>query len=456
MTTSEMGTTIFALGILLASTQLIGYLFEQLRQPRFVGEILTGVLLGPFVLGHLAPSFSTAIFGNPADAKTNGVFGFIYWFGLLLLMFISGTHVRRVLSQENRRQTLWLLGVGTPIPFFLVLAAGLLALLPMESLIGPSGNQTAALLILSIAVAITSIPVISRIFYDLKILHTRFASLILGFAMIEDIILWAVLAIATALAKTAVAQQNLVNDIAVHVSITVAYMTFGLLMAPRLLKKFHVSRWNALHKSSAMAYVISVLFAYIAIATVLEVNLIFAAFLAGFGVVGGMDGEERTRFSKVLDSIEHFSTSVFIPIYFTMVGYKLVFGKAFSFSLLFYFLVGSTFLTLLARGLAAKFAKFNGLDMLNIAITSNARGGPGIVLASVAYEAGIISASFYTALVLTAVLTSQMAQVWLRYVLTKGWSLLSNYPEETWSVADTKGEAPHATPAATPASAAIT
>jgi Kef-type K+ transport system membrane component KefB len=454
MTTSEMGTTIFALGVLLASTQLIGYLFEQLRQPRFVGEILTGILLGPFVLGQLAPSFSSAIFGAPSDANTiSSVLGFIYWFGLLLLMFISGTHVRRVLGQENRRQTLWLLGVGTPIPFFLVLAAGLLALLPMDSLTGPAGQKTSTLLILSIAVAITSIPVISRIFYDLKILHTRFASLILGFAMIEDIILWAVLAIATALAKTAVAQQNLVSDIATHVSITVAYMTLGLLVAPRLLKKFHVSRWNALHKSSEMAYVVSVLFAYIAVATLLEVNLIFAAFLAGFGVVGGMEGQERARFSKVLDAIEHFSASVFVPIYFTLVGYKLVFGKAFSMPMLFYFLAGSTLLTLLARGLAAKFAKFNGLDMLNIAITSNARGGPGIVLASVAYDAGIISASFYTTLVLTAVLTSQAAGVWLRYVLTKGWPLLSNHPEETWSIDPATGQLSRAT---TPATAATT
>lgn len=450
MSTNEMGTIIFAFGILLASTQLIGYLFEQLRQPRFVGEILTGVLLGPFILGEMAPTLSKAIFGAPTEAnKITGVLGFIYWFGLLLLMFISGTHVRRVLGRENRRQTLWLLGVGTPIPFFLVLAAGLMALLPMDHLTGPAGQKTSTLLILSIAVAISSIPVISRIFYDLKILHTRFASLILGFAMIEDIILWAVLAIATALAKTAVDQQSLIGDIARHVSITVAYMTFGLLVAPRLLKSFHVSRWNALHKSSALAYVISVLFAYIAVATLLEVNLIFAAFLAGFGVVGGMEGSERTRFSKVLDSIEHFSTSVFVPVYFTMVGYKLVFGKAFSLPMLFYFLAGSTLLALVARGLAAKFAKFNGLDILNIAITSNARGGPGIVLASVAYDAGIISASFYTTLVLTAVITSQIAQVWLRYVLSKGWPLLSSYPEETWSVDPVTGKLPQATPITT-------
>jgi Kef-type K+ transport system membrane component KefB len=166
------------------------------------------------------------------------------------------------------------------------------------------------------------------------------------------------------------------------------------------------ARWNALHKSSPLAYVISVMFAYTAIAALLEVNLIFAAFLAGFGVVGGIEGRERARFSKVLDSIEHFSTSVFIPIYFTMVGYKLVFGSGFSITLLITFLVGSSVLALISVGLAAKLAGFRWLDFVNIAVTTNARGGPGIVLASVAYDAGIISAAFYTTLVLTAVVTS--------------------------------------------------
>jgi hypothetical protein len=64
------------------------------------------------------------------------------------------------------------------------------------------------------------------------------------------------------------------------------------------------------------------------------------------------------------------------------------------------------------------------LDLMNLAITTNARGGPGIVLASVAFDAGIISPKFYTTLVVTAVLTSQFAGVWLDYVLRKGWPLL--------------------------------
>ena len=65
------------------------------------------------------------------------------------------------------------------------------------------------------------------------------------------------------------------------------------------------------------------------------------------------------------------------------------------------------------------------MDLINLAITTNARGGPGIVLASVAFDAGIISPKFYTTLVLAAVLTSQMAGAWLDYVLRRGWPLLT-------------------------------
>jgi Kef-type K+ transport system membrane component KefB len=437
MSSDEIGHVLLALSVLLIGTHFVGYVFERLRQPRLVGEILAGILLGPFVLGRIAPLISAELFGTSGEvSQTSVVLGFIYWFGLLLLMFISGSQVRRVLAQENRQETAWILGIGTPVPFFLVLALGLFSILPIDPLVGAAGQKTSALLILSIAVAVTSIPIISRIFYDLKILHTRFASLILGAAVFEDIILWAVLAIATAIANTAtLAQQHVVGEISSHIGATIAYITVALFLTPHFLRKFNVSRWNVFLKSSPLGYVILVLFLYTVVAAVLEVNLVFAAFLAGLGVVGGMSGTERERFSKVLQSIEHFSTSTFIPIYFTLVGYRLVFGTEFSLSMLLYFLVGSSLLALLSVGLAAKLAGFRGLDVVNIAVTTNARGGPGIVLASVAYDAGIINAAFYTTLVLAAVLTSQAAGVWLRFVLSRGWPLLSSNPEETWKPA---------------------
>jgi Kef-type K+ transport system membrane component KefB len=89
------------------------------------------------------------------------------------------------------------------------------------------------------------------------------------------------------------------------------------------------------------------------------------------------------------------------------------------------FIAGSCVVKILSVSLAGRCAGFRGLDLINLAITTNARGGPGIVLASVAFDAGIISPKFYTTLVLTAVLTSQMAGAWLDYVLRRGWPLLT-------------------------------
>jgi hypothetical protein len=82
------------------------------------------------------------------------------------------------------------------------------------------------------------------------------------------------------------------------------------------------------------------------------------------------------------------------------------------------------------------------LDLFNLAITTNARGGPGIVLASVAFDAGIISAKFYTTLVIAAVLTSQVAGAWLEHVLRKGWPLLK--PSAASNAAVVSAETPSA------------
>lgn len=85
---------------------------------------------------------------------------------------------------------------------------------------------------------------------------------------------------------------------------------------------------------------------------------------------------------------------------------------------------------LISAGIGARLARFRGLDVINLAVALNARGGPGIVLASVAYDAGIINGAFFTTLVLMAIITSQVAGAWLEYVLRKGWPLLSGHPEE--------------------------
>ncbi|MFY7993720.1 MAG: cation:proton antiporter [Bacteriovoracaceae bacterium] len=428
MTSEEIGALALTLGIFITLVHSLGYIAEKLKQPKLIGEILAGALLGPYFLGSYFPEFSLKILGdvNVPTNKISIILNFIYWIGLFLLMFISGSETRKLLGKENQKETAWMLGVGTPTPFLIIMILGLSSLIPLHLITGSAGQEMSALLILAIAVSVTSIPVISRIFYDLGILQTRFASLILGAAVLEDIILWAVLAVATSLVQPSHLAQNLiVQEITQHVGVNLLYMLIGLFIAPLILKRINNLKLNILLKASSRGYVFVVLFLYIAMASAMGVNLVFAAFLAGFGLIGGIKGSERERFAEPLDTIAKIAFAFFTPVYFALVGYKLSLGKDLSLPMLLFFLFGSSALSLLANGMAAKLAGFRKRDIINLAVTINARGGPGIVLASVAYEAGIINAAFYTTLVITAIVTSQMAGAWLRFVLGKGWPLLS-------------------------------
>ena len=98
MSNAEIGALVLTLTVLVGAVHLFGYFFERLKQPRLVGEILAGVALGPFVLGHFWPELSTRLFGA-SGAKTDVILNFIYWIGLFLLMFLSGSETRRLMAK---------------------------------------------------------------------------------------------------------------------------------------------------------------------------------------------------------------------------------------------------------------------------------------------------------------------------------------------------------------------
>ena len=135
-------------------------------------------------------------------AKHQGqVLDFVYWLGLLLLMFLAGAETQELFTRDERREVagsrLW---ERDSVPSRIALRS----LAGWPSLGGPNGNRISLTIVLAVGVAVTSVPVVSKIFADLKILHTRFARLVLGVAVLEDIVLWLALAVATATAGKAV------------------------------------------------------------------------------------------------------------------------------------------------------------------------------------------------------------------------------------------------------------
>lgn len=389
MSNSALTQVIILLLLLVALSQLLGWLFVKLRQPKVVGEILAGVVLGNALIGRI-PAAERFINGAQAQGY---IFDFVYWLGLLLLMFFAGAETQQLFTREERREVSWLVIVGTGLPFVLGLAFAPWLIRP--SLAGPAGNRVSLTIILAVGVAVTSVPVVSKIFADLNILHTRFARLILGVAVIEDLVLWLALAIATATAGKAVLHPRTMSY---HLVATVAFFVLGLTMVPRAIKRFNKSRFNVMARTSPAGYAIAVLLAY-CVAGLLHVSLVFAAFLAGFAVVH----KKRRIFADALDSIGKVSFAFFIPVYFAIVGLKLDLIRGVSLWMMVAFIAGSCAVKIFSVSLASRFAGFRGLDLFNLAITTNARGGPGIVLASVAYGAGIISSQFYTTLVVACI-----------------------------------------------------
>ncbi len=417
MSNADLTSILFLLLLLVGLAQLFGYMFVKLGQPKVAGEIVAGVVLGPSLLGRLPAAGWIA-----GTAKSQeSILNFVYWLGLLLLMFLSGAEIQRLFSREERHEVGWLAIVGTGIPFVAGIVFGRKIISP--ALAGPNGNRISLIIILGVAVAVTSVPVVAKIFADLHILHTRFARIVLSVAVLEDIVLWLALAVATALAGTTALHPA---QIAHHLAATVAFFGLGLTIVPRVVKRMNKSRFNVFARHSPVAYAIAVLLAYCAAAGFLGVSLVFASFLAGFAVVH----KKRRLFADALEAIGKVSFAFFVPVYFAIVGMKLDLIRGWSWTMLGAFLLGSCAVKILSVALAGRCAGFRGLDLLNLALTTNARGGPGIVLASVAFDAGIISAKFYTTLIVAAVLTSQVAGAWLDFVLRRGWPLLSPSLEE--------------------------
>jgi K+:H+ antiporter len=416
LSTTDVAHILLALAALLVAAHLVGGLFAAMRQPRVIGEIVGGILLGPTVLGALAPDVAAWLF--PSDGATPVILSAVSQLGLLLLLFCAGAEIRSAFSRDEARPVAWITITGMCLPFLAGL--GFLALIHEQDFWGPSATMLSFVLVFATAIAITSIPVITRIMYDLGILDTAFARIVLGVAVIEDVALYVVLAVALGIATGTGNAFGLpaalgldpgsVADIAYHVVVTVATLWLFLVPVRRLYSRATASRFNVLHRRGAIAHQLVFMLLATVACIALGVEAFFGAFLAGVAVGSSKETPEA------LAAIRGFSFAFFIPIYFAVVGLQLDLLHGFS----VWFFVGFLVFACAAKGasvyLGARLGGERPFASVNLAVAMNARGGPGIVLASVAFSAGVVNEPFYAILVMLAVVTSLLAGSWLERV----------------------------------------
>jgi Kef-type K+ transport system membrane component KefB len=387
--------------MLLSFALSIGHVFSLLRLPRVIGEIGAGLVLGPSLLGFFAPTLFNWIFsGFPEQGKLLSAF---YWLGLTLLMFTAGFKVSTKIAENDRGLVLMLVigGVGPPFLF------GLLAINWIPNAM--AANPLAFALIIATASAVTSIPVLTRIFLDLKMLSGRFAQVVLSAAVIQDLILWVVLSFALVAQQGPVASSFDFQDFAPVVVGTLVFGAVALLLLPGTLRYAGRTFLKGAPDASFVGYTLLVCLILVSLASALDVNIVLAALLAGV-VIGRLPG---SRLDVVKQSIENIALWFFVPIYFSMVGLQIDIPGNFDLILVVGFLVTSSLVKVVSVVLFARLGKVPWGRALDFGLTMNARGGPGIVLASLAYSAKIIDGGLFVALVVASIASSLIAGIWL-------------------------------------------
>ncbi len=412
---SEIMMTLTALACLLAGAFLVGRLFEKIQAPKVVGEIIGGMLFGGTFLGAAAPGLMESIFNSYSEEGK--VLNIFYQLGLSFLMFSSGYNTKIDLQKKNTRIFLSLFIGSTIIP----MAAGLPFVNSFAPyFIGEADSHAAFLLVFIIGIAITSIPVISKIFFDMGIINTRFANVVLTASTLQDLCLWILLNTAI---DIALSEELNIGNMCIVIFLTLALFLL-VHFAGRKLEKVDIRIDN----SSFMQVCFISLFVIVAALSYLKINIMYSAFLTGY-IIRSITNKDKNAEEKV-KCITDFSFSFFVPVYFALVGIQL--NLLHNFSLLRFLIffaiafalewVGTVLVLLAATKLRKKV-------VWNFGITMNARGGPGIVLATVAYNYGIINVEFFTVLILTTMLSSLIAGYWLRGQQKKDETIFENLTE---------------------------
>lgn len=415
LTGAEISHFLLAMGCLLAMAHLLGFLAERIFIPRVIGEVAAGLVLGPTLLGHFYPAaFKWMFLWFPTEDK---LFGLLYQFGLLLLMFCSGLKFQTHFNKEDAKITTALV-IGSTIPAFIVgwFAANIFNIDPF---LGTASNPLAMKIVIAISIAITSIPVISKIFNDLGIMHTRFAKIVIACAGIHDIILWVALGFATALASKG--GVFTVSTALTSIGISLGFIIGTLLLGYLLFERMTIIKQNLLFRSSNLGYFLFIMFMLASLAGSLHVETIFGALLAGIIAKIALPKPLSERLEQGVSNI---SFSWFIPIYFATVGLQLDLIRHFDPLFFIGYFLFATLTQTIAVYFTSRLIKQDPFTSFNLGLAINDRGGPGIVLSSVAYATGIINQEFFAILVMLALVTSWIPGTWLRIVVTKGWRLM--------------------------------
>jgi Kef-type K+ transport system membrane component KefB len=377
--------TLLALGVIVLVVWAVGRLVGRIGQPPVIGEIIAGILLGPSLLGLLAPSAESYLFPAPVISAL----GMLAQLGLVLFMFMIGLELKfgQVHGQGRRLATV----AGASIVIPLALALPLTPLLYRHY--GGKVNELAFCLFIGAAMAITAFPVLARLLQESGLADTRVGAMSLMSAAVNDIAAWCLLAFVIALARATGPGAGLRTCLYAAAFVAVMF----LVVKPLLARLGDVPVWLAL--------VVTLLAAWTADRA--GIHVIFGAFAAG-AVMPRRPQWQRTIHQR-LDTVV---THLLLPVFFVMTGLSTHVEGLRTLGIWIVVILAIVVATVGKLGGTAVAARAVGerwAEALTLGALMNTRGLTELVVLAVGLQLGILSPTIFTVMVLMALVTTLMA-----------------------------------------------
>jgi len=381
--------------VIVAAARLLGALFQKIGQPPVIGEMIAGILLGPSLLGLVAPGVQTFLF----PAASLGGLRMLSQIGVILFMFVVGIELDVQHLREKAHAAVMVSHASIVVPFFLGCASALL----LYRSLAPAGIPFSAFaLFIGVAMSITAFPVLARILEERRMTRSHLGSTAIACAAVDDVTAWCMLAVVIAIVKADGLGGSLLT-IGLTLSF-IAVMLFGI--KPLASRIARVRPEGQAASVGLLAILFSFVFAAALFTEMIGIHALFGAFLAGVCMPPDSGLRQFLR-----ERVETFSSVLLLPLFFAFTGLRTQLGLLADWQS--WLICGGIVLVAIAGKLlgsmgAARWTGMSWGDSFSLGVLMNTRGLVELIVLNLGYDLGILSPRIFTMLVLMALITTFM------------------------------------------------
>ncbi|BDC48257.1 sodium:proton antiporter [Bryobacterales bacterium F-183] len=373
MSSGEHENLALSMLLVFGGAKIAGEIFERLRMPAIVGEIVAGMILGPAVLGWV---------------QWNSTLHALAELGVMFLLFRVGLEVKSSELISVGGRALWVAILGVVLPF----AAG-------YGIAAWWGEATLTSTFVAAAMVATSVGITAQVLAAKGLLQTTSARIILAAAVVDDILGLLVLAVVSSFAKGDVNVAGLVTTTLLAVGFTLFFTFWGTAAMQRILPKVSASlRTGEVQFNFALVFlfVLAVGAAYAGVAAIV------GAFLAGMALSESIN-------HRVHDLV-HGVTELLVPFFLAGIGVQMdisIFRDSSALTLAIIISVAAVLSKMVGCGLAAR--TLGKRAAMQVGIGMVPRGEVGMVVAQIGMTMGVVPAHIYGVVVFMAIITTVIA-----------------------------------------------